>query len=236
MKSIADLSTIILSLVRKEITNDITPYRAIVTGQSGGMVQFRPIEAATAATQLYARIAGFSLTIGDEIMVIGRKNPIVLGRIQRTAPASFALDASFDGQTSQVVTFGPFYRNDLAASATATMQAGFFDAAATVAQSTGAIYIPRNGEIVGIYATSDANRTSGTATIQPVVDGVAQTFDGGATCVLDATNTRRHSVHVANGDGEDVTAGQRVELQAVTSGWGPTTANLTAWMAIRLDF
>jgi len=220
----------------QEALAEVTPYRAIVTGGSSGMVQFRPIEAATGSTQLYARIAGFALAVSDEIMVVGRKNPIIYGKIQRATATSFALTAPLTSQTSQVVTFGPLVRNDLAANATATLQAGFFNDATALSQSTGAIYIPRNGEIVGIYATTDANRTSGTATIQAVVDGTPVTLDGGATCVIDGTNTRRHSVHVANGDGEDVTAGQRVELQVVTSSWGPTTANLVGWVAVRLDF
>lgn len=145
------------------------------------------------------------------------------------------LTAAGGGQLSSIITLGPLYISNLAASATAAMEAMFLDGT-TVSRSTGDFYISRNGEVIGITAIANANRTGGTATVELTVNGVAQTFDGGATCVLDATNTRRHAVLVATGDGEDVTAGQRVGLQVTTSGWGPTTVELIAWIIVRQDF
>ena len=132
-------------------------------------------------------------------------------------------------------TFGPFSANDLAASATAALEAPFFNTATALSRSTPDIYMPLAGEIVGIFAIADANRTAGTATIQVTVDGATQTFDGGQVCALNSFNTRRHSVMALRGDGESVNAGQRVALQVVTSGWAPTTANLTAWFTVRFD-
>jgi len=79
--------------VDREITREIRPYRAIVSALSGGMVSFQPLETTVAATQLYARIAGFDLTVGDEIWVQGRKNPMVIGKIQRSAAGALALAA-----------------------------------------------------------------------------------------------------------------------------------------------
>lgn len=146
------------------------------------------------------------------------------------------LNASGGGQLSNYATFGPFVLNDVPGTANTDMSAQFMDTGTTVVQSTGQIYMPLNGEIVGIYATTDANRTAGTARFVPTVNGTAQTFDGGATCVLDGTNTRRHSIHVATGDGEDFASGDRVGIQCQTSGWTPTTANAVAWIVVRLDF
>ena len=137
------------------------------------------------------------------------------------------------GEVGVHATFGPFYANDLAASATVALTAGFFDTATALSRSTPDIYMPNSGEIVGIYVIADANRSAGTATINPTVNGVAQTFDGGAVCQLNGTNMRRHSILAALGDGEDFAAGERVALQVVTSGWAPITANLAAWFTVR---
>jgi hypothetical protein len=133
-------------------------------------------------------------------------------------------------------TFGPFFINDLPGTATTAFQAGFFDTATTVSRSTMDVYMPLAGEVVGMWVVSDANRTAGTADVRCLINGVSQTFDGGGTCILDGTNTRRHGVTVARGDGEDFAMGNRVALEAITSGWTPTTANLTAWFLVRYDF
>lgn len=84
MRGMAAFQDLILSRVERELTKEITPYRAIVTGIADGKVQFRPVEAATGTSQLYARIAGSVLAVNDEVLVIGRRNPIVIGKIQRS--------------------------------------------------------------------------------------------------------------------------------------------------------
>lgn len=144
--------------------------------------------------------------------------------------------AAEGGQLSTTVTLGPFYANDLAASATVDLQAGFFNAATTLSQSTMDVYMPLAGEIIGIFAMTDANRTAGNCIVGIKTGGVTQSFDGGAVCAIDSINTRRHSVMVATGDGEDFAAGGRVSLYATTSGWAPTTADLIAWITVRLDY
>lgn len=143
--------------------------------------------------------------------------------------------AKLADQHRQYATFGPFFANDLAASATVDLTAAFFDAATTVLRSTPDIYLPVAGEIVGISAIADANRTGGTATVKAKIEGVTAAFSGGATCLLDGTNTRRHAIQVRDGDGAAFTAGQRASLEVVTASWGPTTANLSAWMIVRFD-
>ena len=133
------------------------------------------------------------------------------------------------------LTFGPFFADAVATSATEAFQAPFFTGATAVARSTMDIYIPRDGEVVGLTLIANANRTAGTATLELLVNGAQQNLDGGAVCRLDATNTRRHSVLVARGDGEDVSAGQRVSLQLVTSSYTPNGAgsDFTAWFTVR---
>lgn len=87
------LRELILATVRTEITDELTPYRAIVTGISDGKVQFRPVTAATGSTQAYARIRGFTIDTGDEVWVIGRRNPMVIGQVQRSGADDPLIDA-----------------------------------------------------------------------------------------------------------------------------------------------
>ena len=138
-------------------------------------------------------------------------------------------------QHRQYATFGPFFANDLAATATVDLTAAFFDAATTVLRSTPDIYLPVAGEIVGISAMTDANRTGGTATVKAKINGVTTAFSGGGTCVIDGTNTRRHAIQVRDGAGAAFTAGKRASLEVVTASWGPTTANMSAWLIVRFD-
>lgn len=93
MAELSAFRALILQTVRTEVTRELTPYRAVVTGLSAGKVQFRPIEATTGGTQLYARLRGFALTVGDVVLVLGKQNPIVLEKVQTSAPASYPLDA-----------------------------------------------------------------------------------------------------------------------------------------------
>lgn len=134
-----------------------------------------------------------------------------------------------------LATFGPFYTSDLAASATVALEAPFFNTATAVSRSTPDVHMPLAGEVVGMFVIVDANRASGNASVRPVVNGVAQAFAGGGTCVIDNTNPRRHSVVVDAGEGSAFTPGQRVALQVVTTGWAPLTANMTAWMLVKFD-
>lgn len=77
------LTAMIMKLVEKRL-EEVTPYRAIVTAISGNTVQFRPIDADTANTAYYPRIGtGETISVSDEVLVVGRKNPIVIGEILR---------------------------------------------------------------------------------------------------------------------------------------------------------
>lgn len=72
----------------------VRPFRAIVAGQSGGMVQLRRLGDTTGSDQLHARLAGASLVTNDEVLVAqlpdrsGRSQLVVLDKIQRTTPVT----------------------------------------------------------------------------------------------------------------------------------------------------
>lgn len=93
---------------------DTRPYRAVVTEvAASGMVKLRRAEAATASTELYARVAGFVVAVDDEVLcldVAGR--PIVVGIWQYAAIAAYGLDADLDlggdvtALTGSLATFG----------------------------------------------------------------------------------------------------------------------------------
>lgn len=65
---------------------DRDPFRAIVTGTSGGMVTIRRLEAATGETELRATLSGGSFSPGDEVLCLPvNGKPVVLGTIERNA-------------------------------------------------------------------------------------------------------------------------------------------------------
>lgn len=73
---------------------DVRAFRAIVTGQSSGMVQIRRIHAASGETALRARVIGFNLATNDEVLCLPMPDgiPVVVGRLQRATPsAAFAV-------------------------------------------------------------------------------------------------------------------------------------------------
>jgi hypothetical protein len=67
--------------------NEFRPFIAIAGTQSGGRIRIRRVIEATQGTELYARLAGPSITVGDEVICItvGGK-PLVLGKLQRSDP------------------------------------------------------------------------------------------------------------------------------------------------------
>lgn len=61
------------------------PFRAIVTGVSGGMVTIRRLEAASGETELRARLPGWKLSTDDEVLCLPvNGKPVILGPIQRS--------------------------------------------------------------------------------------------------------------------------------------------------------
>lgn len=72
----------------------LAPFQATVVAVSSGKVQILPQWATTAADALYARVASFVLAVDDVVLCINLgKQPVVIGKIQNSAPALYSLDA-----------------------------------------------------------------------------------------------------------------------------------------------
>lgn len=72
----------------------VTPFSATVDSLSGGKVGITRLGSATADSQLYARLTGFKLSVGDEVICLNFLGAaFVLGKTQRTTAAGYALDA-----------------------------------------------------------------------------------------------------------------------------------------------
>ncbi len=146
---------------------------------------------------------------------------------------------AFDGSSwadRMVYNFvlGPFYINDLPGTATTQATLGYFNTATAVSRATNDIKMARSGYIVGAFMTSDAARTAGTATLRVRISGADTAFDAGG-CVLDATNTTSHSDIVASTLGVSFSSGQTIGVNVTTSGWTPTTADLSVWLLVQIN-
>lgn len=114
-----------------------------------------------------------------------------------------------------------YLKENLAASATAPL---------TLLPYAGSdYYAQRTGRVRSVTAFLTEPRTAGTLTVQVTKNGVAQTA---LNLTLDASATRYDE---AFGDGNDLTyaAGDRLGVQAVTSGFAPTTSDVVA--VVELD-
>jgi hypothetical protein len=133
------------------------------------------------------------------------------------------------------VTLGPFYINDLPATATTNATFNYYDTGTASSIGTNGSYrMDRDCRVVGMFINSDASRTAGVAIAKPTVQGVAVDFAAN-TCDLDATNTQRDSAFVSWDDGVPVAAGDRLGAAVVTAGWAPITANIRIQIVVQLN-
>lgn len=88
-------------------------FRAIVTGiAASGMVTVRRLTAIAAETEEYARLAGFTLSIADEVLCLNLNGvPVVLGLLQRSSLASLSLPSSLVVDTNLTVDGDVFLGN-----------------------------------------------------------------------------------------------------------------------------
>lgn len=131
-------------------------------------------------------------------------------------------------------TIGPFSRGNIAGTASTALQFFFADGASTFAMQQVDIIAPLAGRVIGISLLSNAARTAGTATARVLINGSSTAFDGGSV-QLNATNLTRDSSLVAYSSGLTFTAGNRLGVEIVTSGWTPTTADMTAWLTVKYE-
>lgn len=148
------------------------------------------------------------------------KSDLALTNVENVAQSNRGID----------LTLGPFYANDLAASSDVEGQYGFFNTATAVSQSGNGQRITRSGKVVGVIATTDAARTGGTLTVRPRINGSG---NSGITAVIDGTNTTSNSTFSQTG--VSFSANDTIDVSFLTSSWGPTTADATAWLVLRLN-
>lgn len=81
----------ILESIERRIAT-AAPFRAVVDSLSAGKVAIIREGSDDADTQLYARLAGFDLVAGDEVLCINLgKQAVVLGKLQRAAASGLSL-------------------------------------------------------------------------------------------------------------------------------------------------
>ena len=131
-------------------------------------------------------------------------------------------------------TLGPFFINDVGGTATTLASAAFFNTATAVNQAARPLTMPRAGRVVGLYMVADDNRTAGTATARVNINTVGTAFDGGSV-QINGTNVNRASGLVAYSSGVSFNAGNDVGPELVTSGFTPTTTNVTMWMTVKFE-
>lgn len=132
------------------------------------------------------------------------------------------------------VTLGPFEVNDLPGTATTQLGLQYMNTTSAASLTNGDITVRQAAHVIGMFITSDAARTAGTATAQVRINGSATAFNAGSV-VLNATDTLSDSDIIAHASGNAVTAGQKVGCAIVTSSWTPTTADIDCWVVLSMD-
>lgn len=83
----------------------VAPFRAIVTGVSGGMVTIKRLGVTTGETELRARVVGFDLDADDEVLcVLVNGKPVVVGEIQRNPLEQLTIGGDTVGGTESTTT------------------------------------------------------------------------------------------------------------------------------------
>jgi hypothetical protein len=135
-----------------------------------------------------------------------------------------------------ILTVGPFYINDLPASATTQATQAFFNTATAVSRSNINPVMPLAGRVVGISVTTDDSRVTGTATARIIINGTGAAWNSGSV-VINGTSVFRAANLIAWAAAEDYAfnAFDAVGLEVETSSWSPTTANLTGFLFVQLE-
>jgi hypothetical protein len=142
--------------------------------------------------------------------------------------------AALQAESGHYETLGPFFIAALPGTATTAMQLGYFTGATAVRLDAVEMHSMRAGRIVGARLITDEDRTAGTATARVRIGGTGTAFDGG-NVQLNASNVSRNQRLVPWASGVTFNAGQRLGMEVVTSGWTPTTANLTGFLIVKYD-
>lgn len=109
-----------------------------------------------------------------------------------------------------------FVHPDLSFSALHTGYLPFFLSTGSVDASQRDRKMARAGRVIGARLDLKGTRSAGTATLKPVISGVAQDFDDGSV-ILDGTNTTGAASLVSYGNGVPFVAGDTLGSQIVTN-------------------
>lgn len=142
----------------------------------------------------------------------------------------------YAGQLGATLALGPWFARNLA---TSTADQGFALPYMPTNTSIGeagttpgnGMKMPRAGRVVGMILNANAARTAGTATGRVDIAGSTSAIGSGG-CVLNGTDTAAASVW--DESGPTFTAGQNIRPVVTTASWTPTTADVTAWLVVRL--
>ncbi len=135
-----------------------------------------------------------------------------------------------------ILTVGPFYINDLPASATTQATQAFFNTGTALNRSTTDPVMPLAGRVVGISVTLDDSQVTGTATARIRINGTGAAWNSGSV-VINGTSVNRAANMIAWAAAEDYAfnAFDAVGLEVATSFWSPTTADLTGFLFVQFE-
>lgn len=108
-----------------------------------------------------------------------------------------------------------------------SVASGSTSAALIAGASAGVMVMPFAGRVLAISLSLSTARTAGTCTARYKKNGVADTTN---TAVCDGTNTQRKATIF--GTPVSFAAGDRIDLETVTSGFTPTAADATIGLFI----
>ena len=163
MSSLDSLINKLLGTIGNKIA-EIEAFRAIVVSTSNGKVQIAKIEAGgTPHNELYARVLGFSVAPGDEVLVMpvgSARKYVIVGKLQRSTPTGLSVDAPFttidiNGGTIDTVTITDATINNpdidgADISSLRTVGTSPTITKLTAGGSTGTVSIPGGNDIAGI--------------------------------------------------------------------------------------
>lgn len=130
---------------------------------------------------------------------------------------------------------GPFFANDLAGTATTVLALGYYNTATALSMGTTDVRMGRAGTVIGLLITSDGARLTGSATGRIRINGTGTTFDSGTVAMEGASTATSDSRFVDIPSGLAFAGGDTLGVDIVTSGWTPTTANVSAWLYAAID-
>lgn len=130
---------------------------------------------------------------------------------------------------------GPWFKNDVPGTATSPMSLLYFNTATAVSQSTNPIRAGRTGWIVGARIVATNARTAGTATVSVLLNGVDTAFDSGSVALDASRTTQDASIVTASAGIRIASGGDTIGVNLITSGWTPTSGNVTVWLLVTWD-